>query len=170
MTSTAQPSSPRPPRRRGAGRRLATVAGLTLLLLGLTAGPALAHIDVEGDAGPGQTALLTFRIPSESPTQDTTKITITLPTDTPLHPPFADGEWIVFWVQDRGMGIPAAYHERIFEKFGQVRGRKVRGTGLGLTFCKLAVEAHHGRIWLESEEGVGSVFAFALPRTHTDER
>ncbi|HNP71524.1 MAG TPA: GAF domain-containing protein [Kouleothrix sp.] len=93
-----------------------------------------------------------------------------LPTDTPLHPPFADGEWIVFWVQDRGMGIPAAYHERIFEKFGQVRGRKVRGTGLGLTFCKLAVEAHHGRIWLESEEGVGSVFAFALPRTHTDER
>src|SRR5207244_9154852 len=65
--------------------------------------------------------------------------------------------------QDRGMGIPLAYHERIFEKFGQVRGRKVRGTGLGLTFCKLAVEAHGGQIWLESEEGVGSVFAFALP-------
>jgi NtrC-family two-component system sensor histidine kinase KinB len=50
-----------------------------------------------------------------------------------------------------------------------VRGRKVRGTGLGLTFCKLAVEGHQGRIWLESEEGVGSIFAFALPLAHNDE-
>ena len=82
--TTAHPSTPLVLRRGGAGRRLATVAGLTLLLLGLTAGPALAHIDVEGDGTPGQTALLTFRIPSESPTQDTAKITITLPTDTPL--------------------------------------------------------------------------------------
>ena len=55
------------------------------------------------------------------------------------------------------------YFQRIFEKFGQVHGRKVRGTGLGLTFCRLAVEAHGGRIWVESEEGAGSVFAFALP-------
>src|SRR6266508_4409090 len=92
-----------------------------------------------------------------------------LPAEVPSHPPFSDGAWLIFWVQDRGMGIPAAYHERIFEKFGQVRGRKVRGTGLGLTFCKLAVEGHHGRIWLESEEGAGSIFAFALPRAHNDE-
>jgi signal transduction histidine kinase len=92
-----------------------------------------------------------------------------LPADVPTHPPFGDGAWLIFWVQDRGMGIPAAYHERIFEKFGQVRGRKVRGTGLGLTFCKLAVEGHQGRIWLESEEGAGSVFAFALPLAHNDE-
>ncbi|HET9222075.1 MAG TPA: ATP-binding protein, partial [Roseiflexaceae bacterium] len=93
-----------------------------------------------------------------------------LPDDVPIHPPLAGGDWLVFWTQDRGMGIPAAYHERIFEKFGQVRGRKVRGTGLGLTFCKLAVEAHGGRIWLESEEGAGSVFAFALPLGGSDER
>jgi PAS domain S-box-containing protein len=86
-----------------------------------------------------------------------------LPAGVPLHPPMGDSEWLIFWVQDRGMGIPSAYHERIFEKFGQVRGRKVRGTGLGLTFCKLAVEAHQGRIWLESDEGAGSVFAFGLP-------
>jgi signal transduction histidine kinase len=92
-----------------------------------------------------------------------------LPADTPFRPPFDDGAWLIFWVQDRGMGIPAAYHERIFEKFGQVRGRKVRGTGLGLTFCKLAVEGHQGRIWLESQEGVGSIFAFALPLVHNDE-
>jgi signal transduction histidine kinase len=88
-----------------------------------------------------------------------------LPPEVPLHPPLQAGEWLVFWVQDRGMGIPRTYHERIFEKFGQVRGRKVRGTGLGLTFCKLVVEAHGGRIWVESEEGAGSVFAFALPLT-----
>lgn len=87
-----------------------------------------------------------------------------IPAGVPVHPPFQQGDWMIFWVQDRGPGIPAAYHERIFEKFGQVRGRRARGTGLGLTFCKLAVEAHHGRIWLESSEGNGSVFAFALPQ------
>ncbi len=83
--------------------------------------------------------------------------------DAPVHPPLKSDEWLLMWVQDRGPGIPRAYHERIFEKFGQVRGGKSRGTGLGLTFCKLAVEAHGGTIWVESEEGGGSVFAFALP-------
>ncbi|MBK9713747.1 MAG: GAF domain-containing protein [Kouleothrix sp.] len=92
-----------------------------------------------------------------------------LPESVPLNPPMEGGQWLIFWVQDRGMGIPAAYHERIFEKFGQVRGRKVRGTGLGLTFCKLAVEAHGGQIWLESEDSGGSVFAFALPVKQNDE-
>ncbi len=78
-------------------------------------------------------------------------------------PQLADGEWFVIWVADHGVGIPRQYHERIFEKFGQVRGKKVRGTGLGLTFCKLATESHGGRIWVESEEGKGSTFALALP-------
>jgi signal transduction histidine kinase len=50
-----------------------------------------------------------------------------------------------------------------------VRGRKVRGTGLGLTFCKLAVEGHHGQIWVESEEGAGSTFAFGLPVKRNDD-
>jgi two-component system, NtrC family, sensor histidine kinase KinB len=85
------------------------------------------------------------------------------PGTMPLQRAPEQGSWLVIWVQDRGIGIPPAYYERIFEKFGQVRGRKVRGTGLGLTFCRLAVEAHGGRIWVESEEGKGSVFAFALP-------
>lgn len=95
-----------------------------------------------------------------------------LPAGLPLHPPIRQGEWLMMWVQDRGMGIPRAYHERVFEKFGQVRGRKVRGTGLGLTFCKLAIEAHGGSIWVESEEGAGSVFAFILPlaREHEHDR
>ena len=57
------------------------------------------------------------------------------------------------------------FHQRIFEKFGQVEDRKNRmGTGLGLTFCKLAVEAHSGRIGVESEVGKGSTFWWVLPR------
>jgi PAS domain S-box-containing protein len=86
-----------------------------------------------------------------------------LSVHVPIENPIDQGDWMVFWVQDFGKGIPAAYHHRIFEKFGQVRGQKVRGTGLGLAFCKLTVEAHGGQIWVESEEGRGSVFVFILP-------
>ncbi|RRR69479.1 MAG: GAF domain-containing protein [Candidatus Viridilinea halotolerans] len=78
----------------------------------------------------------------------------------------AHGQWLLFWVRDHGPGIPVQYHERIFEKFGQVgSGRKVRGTGLGLTFCKLAIETHGGRIWVQSTEGAGSTFVVALALT-----
>jgi signal transduction histidine kinase len=67
-------------------------------------------------------------------------------------------------VTDTGCGIAPQYHQHIFEKFGQVEDRKNHlGTGLGLTFCKLAVEAHGGRIGVESEVGKGSTFWFALP-------
>jgi signal transduction histidine kinase len=68
-------------------------------------------------------------------------------------------------VTDTGPGIAAEFHQRIFEKFGQVQDRKNRvGSGLGLTFCKLAVEAHGGRIGVESEVGKGSAFWVTLPR------
>jgi signal transduction histidine kinase len=69
-------------------------------------------------------------------------------------------------VVDTGGGIPREYHQRIFEKFGQVEARQQRtmySTGLGLTFCKLAVEAQGGRIGVESEVGKGSTFWFTLP-------
>jgi signal transduction histidine kinase len=69
-------------------------------------------------------------------------------------------------VVDTGEGIPEEAFERIFEKFGQVESRKAgkqMSTGLGLTFCKMAVEAHGGRIWVESELGKGSRFSFTLP-------
>jgi PAS domain S-box-containing protein len=71
-----------------------------------------------------------------------------------------------FYVSDRGPGIPAEYHARIFEKFVQLEDigpRKWGGKGLGLAFCKLAVEAHGGRIWVESVPGRGSVFRFTVP-------
>jgi len=72
-----------------------------------------------------------------------------------------------FSVQDTGEGIPAESFDRIFEKFGQVetrRGGRTMSTGLGLTFCKLAVEAHGGHIRVESEPGKGSTFAITIPQ------
>ncbi len=70
-------------------------------------------------------------------------------------------------VIDNGHGIPEDYLDRIFEKFGQVDRRRRSGTGLGLTFCKMAVEVHGGRIWVESKEGGGSTFSFILPLVQT---
>lgn len=71
-----------------------------------------------------------------------------------------------FYVRDTGEGIPREAFGRIFEKFGQVEDRKAgrkNSTGLGLTFCKMAVEAHGGVIGVESEMGVGSTFSFTIP-------
>ena len=77
-----------------------------------------------------------------------------------------NNDTLIFSVADTGEGIPAADIDRIFEKFGQVENRKAgrkMSTGLGLTFCKMAVEAHGGRIWVESQVGEGSVFYFTVP-------
>jgi len=74
---------------------------------------------------------------------------------------------VIVSVQDQGPGIPPADLERIFDKYARVsqedRPRSKQGTGLGLAFCKLAVEAHGGRIWVESVLGQGSTFSFRLP-------
>lgn len=82
--------------------------------------------------------------------------------ECPLYPtPFA----LLFSVRDTGEGIPRDAFERIFQKFGQVESRKAgrkMSTGLGLTFCKMVVEAHDGRIWVESELSHGSTFLFSL--------
>lgn len=71
------------------------------------------------------------------------------------------------YVADSGTGIPAAYHQRIFDKFFQVKavdGESFNaGSGLGLAFCKLIVEAHGGTIWVESPGQGGSTFRFTLP-------
>ena len=67
-------------------------------------------------------------------------------------------------VADTGRGIAPEYHQKIFEKFGQAEIQHKRiGTGLGLAFCKLAVQAHGGQIGVESEPGHGSTFWFTLP-------
>ncbi|HDQ73391.1 MAG TPA: PAS domain S-box protein [Chloroflexi bacterium] len=71
---------------------------------------------------------------------------------------------LCFSVQDTGPGISPEFRHRIFERFARLGNFKgIKGTGLGLAFCKLAVEAHRGRIWLDSEVGSGSTFYFTLP-------
>ncbi len=69
-----------------------------------------------------------------------------------------------FSVTDEGPGIPPEYQWRIFDKFARVQFKDApSGVGLGLAFCRLAVEAHGGRIWVESISGQGSTFLFVLP-------
>ncbi|MFH1137896.1 MAG: PAS domain-containing sensor histidine kinase [Pseudomonadota bacterium] len=71
-----------------------------------------------------------------------------------------------FEVKDTGRGVPRNQFERIFEKFSQGQsGRPKTSSGLGLTFCRMAVETHGGRIWVESELERGSSFIFLLPLT-----
>ena len=78
-----------------------------------------------------------------------------------------DGE-VVTAVADHGIGVPAAARDRIFERFYKVDRARLRaeaggGTGLGLAIARHVVEQHGGRIWVESEEGEGATFSFALP-------
>ncbi|MGA0087006.1 MAG: ATP-binding protein [bacterium] len=74
--------------------------------------------------------------------------------------------WIELAVADTGIGVPREKQEKVFEAFEQGDASTERtygGTGLGLSVAKQLVELHGGRIWLESEEGQGSVFRFTLP-------
>ena len=74
-----------------------------------------------------------------------------------------DSEHIIS-VQDNGIGIEPADHDKIFEMFKRLRAQdKIPGTGIGLATCRRVVQRHGGRIWLESEAGKGSTFRFALP-------
>ena len=78
-----------------------------------------------------------------------------------------DGSEVVASVADEGVGIPRSALGRVFERFYKVDRARVRGggTGLGLSIARHVVEQHGGRIWVESEEGSGSRFSFALPIT-----
>lgn len=73
-------------------------------------------------------------------------------------------DFLVIGVSDQGVGIPAEDPDKIFEPFAQLsRFARARGIGLGLVVCKRLVEAHGGKIWVESEVGKGSTFYFTLP-------
>ncbi|HEY2513015.1 MAG TPA: HAMP domain-containing sensor histidine kinase, partial [Polyangiaceae bacterium] len=79
----------------------------------------------------------------------------------------AEGPMAIVSVKDRGVGIPAAFHSRIFQKFSQVDSSDSRakgGTGLGLSISKAIVEKLGGEISFESAVGVGTTFHVKLPR------
>ena len=74
-----------------------------------------------------------------------------------------DGKFI-FYVKDNGMGIAPEYHARVFGLFNKLEA-KTEGTGVGLALVKRIIEVHGGRIWVESEAGLGSTFYFTLPKS-----
>ncbi|MBW2129749.1 MAG: GAF domain-containing protein [Deltaproteobacteria bacterium] len=79
---------------------------------------------------------------------------------------FPDKSKIEFYVKDNGPGIPPKYQESIFDKYHQLKretGTRLYTTGLGLTFCRMAVEAHRGSIRVISDGKQGSTFTFTLP-------
>ncbi len=80
----------------------------------------------------------------------------------------ASEDYVKVFVADSGIGIPPADIDRVFQRFYQVEShltRKHGGMGLGLSIAKAMVEMHHGQIWCESKEGVGSLFCIMLPVT-----
>ena len=73
----------------------------------------------------------------------------------------ADPDWVIS-VKDNGPGIETAFQDRIFGAFKRLHGKEYPGNGLGLAFCKKAVEGRGGRMWLESAPGSGSTFYFTV--------
>ncbi len=77
-----------------------------------------------------------------------------------------DPEWVTIAIQDNGIGIDTRYHSRIFQLFRRLHTREeYDGTGAGLAICQKIVQAHGGRIWVESQAGTGSTFFVKLRRT-----
>lgn len=74
-----------------------------------------------------------------------------------------EGSWWTICIQDNGIGISPEYIGAIFTVFTRLHGPKIPGTGLGLALSKKVIEAHSGKIWVESEAGKGSAFCFTLP-------
>jgi PAS domain S-box-containing protein len=78
------------------------------------------------------------------------------------------GDTVVVSVSDQGSGIPREDLSKVFDRFWQAAETKRQGSGLGLSIAKGIVEAHHGKIWAESESGKGSTFSFTLPLADSD--
>ncbi len=77
-----------------------------------------------------------------------------------------ENDFLIVSVSDQGEGIPPEFLDKIFERFFQIDGastRRVGGSGLGLSISRGIIQAHGGRMWVESVQGQGSTFRFSLP-------
>ena len=80
------------------------------------------------------------------------------------------GDFYQFYVKDNGMGVHKEFQEKIFDPFQRIHtGEDIEGSGMGLAIVKKIVEIHGGNVWVESEEGKGSIFYFTLPQKGKDE-
>jgi NtrC-family two-component system sensor histidine kinase KinB len=98
-----------------------------------------------------------------SPPKGVVTVSARVAEDGELGPDHPAGRRVVVEVRDQGVGIAEEYQQVIFELFAQAPDGRGHGTGLGLAFCKLAVEAHGGTIAVESTPGSGSTFSFTIP-------
>ena len=141
-------------------RILAPVAGERDVVLRVEVTPEGEGFEVAADAAALQQALLNLvdNALKHAPAGSAVEVWLERGTD-PKHP-------VRLSVRDSGPGIPAEDHERIFERFyrrGSELRRETQGVGLGLAIVRHVVEGHGGRVWVESEPGLGAVFCVELP-------
>jgi signal transduction histidine kinase len=123
-------------------------------------------IDSRPDLGPVQADSDLIRRVIENLVENSTKYA-PAGTDIRLEVSLEDGERLLFKVRDRGPGVPFAFRSKIFDQYVQLdrdRQKHARGgRGVGLAFCRLAIEAHGGQIWVENNPPTGSAFCFWIP-------
>ena len=82
-----------------------------------------------------------------------------------------NGKWVQLWIADNGMGIPPEDQDRVFQKFARTEdGKKISGLGIGLAFCRLAVDGHGGKIWIDPSYTSGAKFNINLPLEKKQEK
>jgi two-component system, sensor histidine kinase and response regulator len=125
-------------------------------------------IDSRPDLGPVQADRDLIRRVIENLVENSTKYAPAW-TDIRVEVSLEGGERLLFKVRDGGPGVPPEFRSKIFEQYVQLdrdRHKHARGgRGLGLAFCRLAVEAHGGQIWVENNQPAGSAFCFWIPLT-----
>lgn len=129
-------------------------SAITERKIALVASPVAANLRVIGDRGRLAQVFGNLLANAIKFTPDEGRISIRA---------WRDGDVVAFEVADTGPGISESDREHLFDRFWQAKPADLRGIGLGLAISKAIVEAHHGRIWVESELGAGSRFTFALP-------